>query len=104
MSLGGARAAGGAERSSRLPHWVLLAIATIGTLQLTYLSLVEADRLLVHRREVTRLEREVAALTAERAALEEIALRADDDLYREQLARKQGFIYPDEFKVITSDP
>lgn len=88
----------------RMPHWVFLLIATVGTLQLLYLNYVEADRLFVHRREVARLEREVAALEAERAALAQIAERAFDESYREQLARKQGFIFEDELRVITQRP
>lgn len=88
----------------RMPHLIILLIATVGTLQLFYLNFVEADRMFVHRREIARLEREVAALEAERAALEEIALRAHDEVFREQLARKQGFIYPDELRVVTQRP
>lgn len=85
----------------RRPNPVIVALALLGTLQLIYLNLVEADRMVVHRREVARLEREVAAFEQETAALEEIARHVDDDLFREQLARKQGFIHPDELLVVT---
>ncbi|NLG08129.1 MAG: hypothetical protein GX560_02585 [Deinococcales bacterium] len=89
---------------SRFARLAILAIAVVGTLQLVFLNLVEADRMFVHRREIARLEREVAALEAERAALAEVAGRAHDEVYREQLARKQGFIYPDELRVVTQRP
>ncbi len=92
------------DAQRRMPHWVILLIATVGTLQLLYLNFVEADRMYVHRREVARLEREVAAMEAERAALEEVAQRAHDEVFREQLARKQGFMYEDELRVVTQRP
>lgn len=88
----------------RPPHWLLVTLAIVGSLQLIYLTLVEVDRMVVHRREVARLSSEVHALEAERVALDEIAQHAHDDVFREQLARKQGFIYPDELKVITQLP
>lgn len=85
----------------RRPNPVIVALALIGTLQLIYLNLVEADRMIVHRREVARLELEVAQFEQETAALAEIARHADDDRFREQLARKQGYIHPDELLVVT---
>lgn len=88
----------------RMPHWVIVLIATVGTVQLLYLNYVEADRMFVHRREISRLEREVEAMQAERNALAAIAERVDDAAFREQLARKQGFIYPGELRVITQRP
>ena len=88
----------------RMPHWVIVLIATVGTVQLLYLNYVEADRMFVHQREISRLEREVDAMQAERNALAAIADRTQDAAFREQLARKQGFIYPDELRVITQRP
>lgn len=93
-----------APQGRRSPHWIILLIAVVGSLQLFYLNFVEADRMFVHKREIARLESEVAALEAERLALEQVALHADDAVYRQQLARKQGFIFPDELKVLTQQP
>jgi hypothetical protein len=87
-----------------MPHWVILLIATVGTVQLLYLNYVEADRMFVHKREISRLELEVGAMQAERNSLAAIAGHATDDAFREQLARKQGFIFPDELRVITQRP
>ncbi len=89
------------EIGSRRLNPILVTLAAIGCLHLIYIGLVEADRAVVQRREITRLEREVAALTAEVDALEEIAAHADDEVFRELLARKQGFIHPDELRVVT---
>ena len=88
----------------RMPHWVIVLIAAVGTVQLLYLNYVEADRMFVHQREITRLESEVGAMQAERNSLAAIADRAQDEVLREQLARKQGFIFPDELRVITQRP
>lgn len=78
------------HRSRRVQNWMIVIIAAVGTLQLLYLNYVEADRMFVHRREISRLEREVGAMRAEREALALIAERAGDDAFREQLARRQG--------------
>lgn len=88
----------------RMPHWVIVLIAAVGTVQLLYLNYVEADRMFVHQRENSRLESEVGAMRSERNSLAAIAGRTEDDAFREQLARKQGFIYPDELRVITQRP
>lgn len=88
----------------RVPNWIIAVIAIVGSLQLLYLNYVEADRMFVHRREISRLEQEVSDMRAEQQALALIAERADDQVLREQLARKQGFIYPHELRVITQGP
>lgn len=94
----------GRPQERRRWQWVIVIIAAVGTLQLLYLNFVEADRLFVHEREIGRLEREVEAMRSERNALAAVADHARDEAYREQLARKQGFIYPDELRVITQRP
>lgn len=93
--------AAGSTRRRRNP--VLVVVATVGCLHLLYLGYVEADRMVVQRREVHRLEREVAALESEIVALREVAAHADDASFRELLARKQGFVFPDELRVVTQD-
>lgn len=85
----------------RAPHRLLVILAVVGTLHLFFLSAVELNRGLVHRREITRLTAEVDSLTAELNALEEIAGRGFDTRYREALARNQGFVYPDESLFVT---
>ncbi|HZJ10460.1 MAG TPA: hypothetical protein VFD39_12245 [Trueperaceae bacterium] len=82
-------------------HPLLIAIAIVGSLQLFFLLAVEFDRNLVQRREVARLEAEVRALTAELESLEQVAAHGGDLAFRELLARKQGFVYPDEALLVT---
>lgn len=90
-----------APASRRKLNVVIVVLASLGVLQLLYLNLVESDRMLVLRRDVARLEADVARLQAEEQDLREVAAHAGDALYREQLARKQGFILPDELRVVT---
>lgn len=85
----------------RRTHPVLIVIAVVGCLHLFFLLAIELDRNLVTRREVARLQREVSALTAELNRLQEIAAHGDDPAYRELLARKQGFVYPEEALLVT---
>lgn len=81
---------------------IIVVLATLGVLQLLYLTFVESDRMLVVKREVTRLEADVARLQAEQQGLLDVAAHGDDPVFREQLARLQGFIGPDELRVVTS--
>jgi len=84
-----------------MPHWVIVLIAAVGTVQLLYLNYVEADRMFVHQREISRLEREVEAMEAARNALAAIADRVDDAAFSKQLARTLVFSYPGELRDIT---
>lgn len=88
-------------RRARL-NIVIVVLATLGVLQLLYLNWVESDRMLVLRRDVARLEADVARLQAEERGLLDVAAHSDDAGFREQLARLQGFIGPDELRVVTS--
>ncbi len=80
---------------------VIVVLTSLGVLQLLYLNYVESDRMFVLRREVARLEDDVARLETEQQGLEEVAAHAQDAAFREALARKQGFILPDEVRVVT---
>lgn len=89
------------HEAPRTTHPLLITLAVAGSLHLFFLLAVELDRNLVHRREVARLRSEVTALAAELSGLEAVAAHGDDLAYREVLARKQGFVYPDEALVVT---
>lgn len=79
-------------------------IAAVGIVQVGFLAFVEVDRSLRHRTAIEHLEAEVSELQLEADGLRAIAARADDAVFREQLARRQGFLYPDETRVIVLDP
>ena len=78
----------------------LAVLAAIGAVQVLFLIGVEIDRSLRHRAAIAELRADVAVLHAEAEDLRAIAERADDAAFREQLARRQGFVGPDETRVI----
>lgn len=79
-------------------------IAAVGGLHALLMLGLEGGRALYTRREVVRLEAEIDALKAEARALEAVVAHKDDPVYREQLARLAGFIYPDEDRILTATP
>jgi hypothetical protein len=83
---------------------LLVAACTLGALQAAVMLAVEARRWYVADREVVRLEREVADLHAEAADLAAIAERGDDVRFREHLARRQGYVFPDEVRYVIALP
>jgi hypothetical protein len=83
---------------------LLVAACTLGALQAAVMLAVEARRWYVSDREVVRLEREVAELHAEAADLAAIAERGDDVRFREHLARRQGYVFPDEVRYVIALP
>lgn len=91
------------DRPARRALLLLGVIAAIGIVQVGFLLFVEADRSLRHRTAIERLETEIDDLQREADGLRAVARRADDERFREQLARRQGFLYPDETRVVVLD-
>ncbi len=83
---------------------LLVAACTLGALQAAVMLTVEARRWYVADREVVRLEREVGDLRSEAADLAAIAERGDDVRFREHLARRQGYVFPDEVRYVIALP
>lgn len=88
----------GVGKGARL---LLLVLLAVGSVQVVFMLGVEGLRLFRSETAITRLEREVQALEEEAAQLEAVIEHADDERYREQLARRQGYMYPDESRVVT---
>lgn len=91
----------GQARGSR---WLLLLIVTLGSLHVAFMIGVEGLRLARAEIAIAKLEREVAALEREAEGLRAVIEHADDARYREQLARRQGYMYPEETRIVTSEP
>jgi type II secretory pathway pseudopilin PulG len=89
-------------RISRGFSLILVVLGIVGSLQALAMIGIEAQRYRVAQREVVRLEREVAALKEEEAALVEIAGRSDDTGFRERLARRQGYLFPNEVRFVVA--
>ncbi len=75
----------------------------VGVAHLTFLVAVEANRYLRLGATVEALEADVQANRSEAAELRAVAERANDAMFREQLARMQGFMFPDETRIIVLD-
>lgn len=74
----------------------------VGTFHAVAMIVVETNRWLESRAQIARLERDINTIRTDMNALEsQLVYRNDDGLF-EQLARRQGFIYPNETRVITS--
>ncbi len=87
------------DRNARLLRGFVIVLAVVGILQLLFMTVVEVRRGLESRSEIARLSGEVAELEAEAARLQAVIDHGDNDAYREQLARRQGFIRPGETRV-----
>lgn len=105
---GGAEAGEASNSRSAAPgrgaRWLLLVLVAFGSVHLLFMLGVEGLRFVRAEMSIERLEREVAGLEAEARSLEAVIEHADDQSYREQLARRQGYMYPDEVRVVTSEP
>lgn len=88
------------RRAERRGLSLLGVVALVGCLHLVFMIGVELDRTVRHRASITALEAELDALAAEAAELRAAYEHADDAAYREQLARSQGFLYPNETRLI----
>lgn len=74
----------------------------VGTFHVVAMIVVETNRWLESRAQIVRLERDISIIRADMNALETQLVYRNDDGVLEQLARRQGFIYPNETRVITS--
>jgi len=79
---------------------VLVVLTLVGALQAGIMIAIEARRWWNAEREIARLQREVGELRREAADLTAIAERGDDLRFREHLARRQGYVYPDEVRYV----
>lgn len=79
-------------------------LATVGGLHALLMLGLEGGRYLYTQREVARLEADIGLLQGETRALRAVAEHKNDRVFREQLARQRGFIYPDEDRVMTVTP
>lgn len=97
----GAKSASSAPvRRSRGSAWLLTFLAVLGSTH----ALVMVGAELYRNHQITRSIRQLAAdvseLEAEVAGLEEVIEHGGDRIYLEQLARRQGYVYPDEILIV----
>lgn len=92
------------EGAPPFPRWLLypaIFAVLIGCVHLTYLLVLETNRSLQLQSEVTRLQAEVDEYYAELSALQVEEARGLDDAYLEGLARRAGFVYEDERRIVS---
>jgi hypothetical protein len=89
---------------ARGAHRVLVALALVGSLHALFLLGVESWRFVSERQAVTRLDNQVGDLKSEALGLRQVIDHANDTRYREDLARRQGFMYPNETRAVTQQP
>lgn len=96
-------ATAGTRRPVRVARGVsalLVAVCLLGTVHVGGLIVVEVRRLVYTEREITRLETELDGIARDTADLRAVAEHGDDERYRELLARRQGYVYPEETRFI----
>lgn len=81
--------------------WILLALGIVGSVHVMIMLGIEFNRTLEMRQEIARLSKDVTGLEAEVHELEAIIQYGNDPTYREQLARQQGFAFPNEIRFIS---
>lgn len=91
-------------QASRRGLRLIGAAALIGCLQVLFMIGVELDRTLRHSAAIGALEAELENLEGEAEALRAVEEHAGDDVYREKLARAQGFMYPGETRLVVLPP
>ncbi len=96
-----AEAAARRAGAARGAHAVLVALAVLGCLHALFLLGIEAWRYRVTADAVSRLQGSVDELRAESTDLQAVVDHAADARYREDLARLQGYMYPDEERAVT---
>lgn len=87
-------------RVARFANAAIVVLCLVGSVQMLVLIGVEVQRLRHTEREVARLESEIIALDHASHDLLEIAGRAGDAGYREQLARRQGYVFAFETRFV----
>ncbi len=90
--------------AARGAHRVLTVLALVGSLHALFLMGVEGWRFVSERRAVVRLQQQVGDLQSQAQGLKQVIDHAGDQHYREDLARRQGFMYPQELRAVTQQP
>ncbi|MEM6431997.1 MAG: hypothetical protein AAF708_22350 [Deinococcota bacterium] len=76
-------------------------LVVIGTFHALGMIMVETNRWLEARAQVVRLEQDITSLQTDIAGINTKLIYRNNETTLEHLARRQGFMYPDETRVIT---
>ncbi len=89
---------------ARGAHRVITVLAVVGSLHALFLLGVETWRFVIERQAVARLQTQVDELQGQAQDLRQVVAHANDTRYREDLARRQGYMYPNEQRAVTQQP
>jgi hypothetical protein len=87
--------------AARGAHRVIMVLALVGSLHALFVLGVESWRFVVERRAVAQLQSQVTELQRQANGLQQVIDHAGDSRYREDLARRQGYMYPNEQRAVT---
>jgi hypothetical protein len=80
---------------------LMTVLIVIGTFHALAMIMVESNRWLESRAQVARLERDITELQADMTGIATKLSYRNNEATLEQLARRQGFMYPDETRIVT---
>ena len=92
------------EAAARGAQRVITVLAVVGSLHALFLLGVEGWRFVVEREAVAHLQTQVSQLKTQAKGLQQVIDHAGDARYREDLARRQGYMYPNEQRAVTQQP
>jgi cell division protein FtsB len=75
---------------------LLTVLAVVGCIHVMVMMGIELNRMIASQQEITRLTAETQGLEQEVAGLQSVLDNGSNPEFREQLARRAGFAYPDE--------
>lgn len=82
---------------------IFMLLAIVGSFHAMSMIGIESYRILTNSAQIEHLNSDIAVIKEEIAALDAV-IEHTDDVYMEQLARCQGFIFPNETRYITDLP
>ncbi|UCH27412.1 MAG: hypothetical protein JSV66_07180 [Trueperaceae bacterium] len=76
-------------------------LVVLGSVHALFMIGVESYRAVQSHQAISRLHSEIDNLEQDIQVFNAVIENGGDPLYREQLARRQGFIYPEELRIVT---
>jgi hypothetical protein len=80
---------------------LLTILAVVGCIHVMVMMGIELNRMVASQQEITRLSAETQVLEAEVAGLQSVLDNGNNPAFREQLARRAGFAYPEEARWLS---
>jgi cell division protein FtsB len=92
---------GAGQPRMRGVNGLLTVLAIIGCIHVMVMMGIELNRMVASQQEITRLTAETQVLEQEVAGLQSVLDNGNNPAFREQLARRAGFAYPEEARWLS---